>query len=67
MPINPFLLPIEPLIITFYFTVKGYNVFVTIEFFPHIDVMMAKSTVDPIEQNTQELPEVNALLNLFNY
>ena len=29
--------------------------------------MMAKSTVDPIEQNTQELPEVNALLNLFNY
>ena len=28
--------------------------------------MMAKSTVDHIEQNTQELPEVNALLNLFN-
>ena len=28
--------------------------------------MMAKSTVDPIEQNTQELPKVNALLNLFN-
>ena len=28
--------------------------------------MMAESTVDHIEQNTQELPEVNALLNLFN-
>ena len=28
--------------------------------------MMAKNTMDPIEQNTQELPEVNALLNLFN-
>ena len=28
--------------------------------------MMTESTVDPIEQNTQELPEVNALLNLFN-
>ena len=28
--------------------------------------MMAKSIVDPIEQNIQELPEVNALLNLFN-
>ena len=28
--------------------------------------MMAKSTMDPIEQNTQEFHEVNALLNLFN-
>ena len=28
--------------------------------------MMAESTVDHIEQNTQELPEVNVLLNLFN-
>ena len=28
--------------------------------------MMAESTVDLIEQNTQEFPEVNALLNLFN-
>ena len=28
--------------------------------------MMAESTVDPIEQNTQEFPEVNALLDLFN-
>ena len=28
--------------------------------------MMTESIVDPIEQNTQEFPEVNALLNLFN-
>ena len=28
--------------------------------------MMAESIVDPIEQNIQELPKVNALLNLFN-
>ena len=35
-------------------------------FFLHINVMMAESIVDPIEQNIQELPEVNALLNLFN-
>ena len=27
---------------------------------------MAESTVNPIEQNTQEFPEVNTLLNLFN-
>ena len=32
----------------------------------HINVMMAESTVDPIEQNTQKFPKVNALLNLFN-
>ena len=28
--------------------------------------MMAESTEDPTEQNTQEFPEVNTLLNLFN-
>ena len=38
MPINPLLLPMEPLIFTFYFTVEGYDVFITIEFFPHIEV-----------------------------
>ena len=45
MPINPFLLPMDPLIFTFCFTIEGYNVFVTMEFFPHIDVMMAESTI----------------------
>ena len=45
----------------------GYNVFETfLEIFLHINVMMAESTVDLIEQNTQEFPEVNTLLNLFN-
>ena len=37
-----------------------------LEFFLYIDVMMAKSIVDPMEQNTQEFLEVNTLLNLFN-
>ena len=47
MPINPsFLLPMEPLIFTFYFTVEGYDVFVTIELFPHVDVMMVESTIN---------------------
>ena len=35
-------------------------------FFLHINVMIAENTMDPIEQNTQEFPEDNALLNLFN-
>ena len=47
MPINlPFFLSREPLIFTFYFTVEEYDVFVTIELFSHIDVMMAKSTIN---------------------
>ena len=37
-----------------------------LEIFLYIDVMMAESTMDLIEQNTQELLEVNTLLNLFN-
>ena len=47
MPINPlFFLPMEPLIFTFYFTVEGYDAFVTIEFFPHINVTMVESTIN---------------------
>ena len=56
----------EPLIFTFCFTIEGYNVFVTMKFFPHIDVMIAKSTIDPSDQDTQGLPKVNTFLNLFN-
>ena len=37
-----------------------------LEFFLYIDVMMAEITMDLIEQNTQELLEVNTLLNLSN-
>ena len=47
MPINPpFFLPKEPLTLTFYFIIEGYDVFITIELFPHIDVMMAESKVN---------------------
>ena len=63
---NPFLLTKEPLVFIFCFSIKGYNVFVTIEFFPHIDVVVAESTLDPFDQDTQGLPEVNTFLNLFN-
>ena len=57
----------QPLIFTYCFTMGDYNVFETsLEFFLHINVLMAESAVDPIEQNTQEFLEVNALLKLFN-
>ena len=67
MPINPFLLPMELLIFTFYFTFEGYNVYVTIELFPHIDVMMAESTMNSPYQDMQGLSGVNTFLNLFNH
>ena len=57
----------EPLIFTFCFTVKGYNVFVTIELFPHIDVMMGENTVNSPERDIQGPPGVNTFLNLFNH
>ena len=67
MPINPFPLPMEPLIFTFYFTVEGYNVYVTIELFPHIDVMMVESTMNSPNRDMQRPPGVNTFLNLFNH
>ena len=67
MSINHFPLPMEPLIFTFYFTVEGYNVFVTIELFPHIDVMMAESTMNSLDQDMQGPSGVDTFLNLFNH
>ena len=60
-------LPMEPLIFTFYFTVEGCSVYVTIELFPHIDVMMIESTMNSPDQDMQGPPRVNTFLNLFNH
>ena len=67
MPINPFLLPMEPLIFTFCFTIEGYNVYVIMKFFPHIDVMMVESTINSPKRDTQGPLGVNTFLNLFNH
>ena len=47
--------------------VKGYNVYVTIELFPHIDVMIAESAMNSLDQDMQGPPGVNTFLNLFNH
>ena len=57
----------EPLIIVYYYYDEGYNVFVTIEFFPHIDVMMAESTMNSLDRDMQGPSRVNIFLNLFNH
>ena len=56
----------NPLIIVYYYD-EGYNVFVRIEFFPHNDIMMAGSTINSPDQDTQGPPGVNTFLNLFNH
>ena len=57
----------EPLIFTFYFTVEGYNVYVTIELFPYIDVMIAESTMNSLDRDMQGPSGVNTFLNLINH
>ena len=57
----------EPLIIVYYYYDERYNVFVTIEFFSHIDVMMAESTINSPDQDTQGPSGLNTFLNLFNH
>ena len=56
----------ELLIIVYYYD-EEYNVFVTIEFFPHIDIIMAESTINSHNQDTQGPLRVNTFLNLFNH
>ena len=60
-------LPLEPLIFTIYFMVEGYNVYVTIELFPYIDVMIAESTMNSLDRDMQGPSGVNTFLNLFNH
>ena len=57
----------EPLIFTFYFMIEGYNVYVTIELFPHIDVMVAESSMNFPDQDMQGPSGVDTFLNLFNH
>ena len=50
----------EPMIFTYSFTVEGYDVTVTIEFFPHIVVLEDSSP----ELMDDEFENVNIFLNL---
>ena len=47
--------------------VEGYNVYVTIELFPYIDVMIAESTMNSLDRDMQGPSGVNTFLNLFNH
>ena len=57
---------IEPLIFDYYFLVEGYNVLVTLEFFPHVSTMVEKSSQNPSDDGTQEFSNVDTFFNLYN-
>lgn len=45
------------------FTIEGYNVFVTIEFFPYVSIMEERFSQDPSNDGTQEFGNVDTFLN----
>ena len=55
----------EPLIIVYYYN-EEYNVFVIIEFSLTIDVMMAESTINSLDQDTQGPLGVNTFLSIIS-
>lgn len=46
-------------VFTFCFSIEEYNVFVTMKFFPHVDVVVADGTLDHFDQNTQGFSNVD--------
>ena len=54
----------EPIIFVNSFLIKGYNVFVTIEFFPHAIIMEDSLLIGPSDD---DFSDVNTLLNLWNH
>ena len=50
----------EPMVFVYLFTIKGYDVTITIEFFPHIIVLEDSS----LESADDEFEDVDTFLNL---
>ena len=59
---SPLFVIMEPMIFTYSFTINGYNVTVTIEFFPHI-VVLEDSFPDLTDDESEN---VNISLDLWN-
>ena len=51
----------EPMVFVYSFTIEGYDVTVTIEFFPHIIVLEDSS----LESTNDEFEDVDIFLNLW--
>ena len=59
--LSPLLVIMDPIVFVYSFTIEGYNVFVTIEFFPHVVIMEDFLSTDP---SNDDFGDVDTLLNL---
>ena len=59
--LSPLLVIIEPIVFVYSFTIKGYNVIITIEFFPHVLVL---EDLFSLELMDDDFGDVDTLLNL---
>ena len=51
----------EPIVFVYLFTIEGYNVIITIEFFHHVLLLEGFFSLEPIDD---DFGDVNTLLNL---
>ena len=51
----------EPIVFVYSFTIEGYNVIVTIEFFPHVLVLEDFFSLEPMND---DFGDIDTLLNL---
>ena len=59
--LSPLLVIIEPIVFVYSFTIEGYNVIITIEFFPHVLVLEDFFSLEP---TGDDFGDVDTLLNL---
>ena len=57
----PLLVIMEPIVFVYLFTIEGYNVIITIEFFPHVLLLEGFFSLEPIDD---DFGDVNTLPNL---
>ena len=59
--LSPSFVIVDPIVFVYCFTIEGYNVFVTIEFFPHVVIMEDFLSMCPSDE---DFVDVDDLLNL---
>ena len=59
--LSPLLVITEPIVFVYSFTIEGYNVIITIEFFPHVLVLEDFFSLEPMDD---DFGDVDTHLNL---
>ena len=53
----------DPIVFVYSFTIEGYNVIITIEFFPHVLVLKYFFSLEPMDD---DFGDVDTFFNLWN-